>query len=116
MHEVTVTQDILEKALDAAKVNNAKAITKIRIKVGDFTGFDPGCISFYFELMAKDTIAEGAVLEFEKIPLSLNCSACDLTFTPEDFPLSFACPACGNTRNRLVSGKELSVEDMEIDV
>ncbi|MCD6309452.1 MAG: hydrogenase maturation nickel metallochaperone HypA [Candidatus Eremiobacteraeota bacterium] len=115
MHELSITREILDKVLIAAKANNAKSVNKIHIKIGDFTGFVPDCIEFYFDLLAKNTIAENAVLEFERIPLVLYCSECDYKFTPSGFPLSFACPRCNVVRNELISGKELSIEDIEID-
>ncbi|MCL5773346.1 MAG: hydrogenase maturation nickel metallochaperone HypA, partial [Firmicutes bacterium] len=81
MHELSITQNILDIILKEAEKNAAKKITKVNLKIGDFTFIEPECVSHYFELLAKDTPASGALLEIERVPLKFRCKTCSLEFT-----------------------------------
>ena len=60
MHELAVTQSILKICIDEGEKYNVKRIKKLNIKVGELTDLVPSCISYYFKIVAKDTIAEEA--------------------------------------------------------
>jgi hydrogenase nickel incorporation protein HypA/HybF len=113
MHELGVTQTILDIALDAARANDAPRITRINIAVGALNGVVEESMRFYFEFLAKGTAAEGAELALEVLPAKGECRACSRDFlVPE---LSWTCPHCGASGLRIVQGKELRVTSIEVD-
>ena len=70
-------------------------------------------VQFYWDAIARDTIAEGAELHIERVPASLRCLSCDHTF-----PLNgrdYACPACGEGRVVAEGGKEFRLESIEVE-
>jgi hydrogenase nickel incorporation protein HypA/HybF len=113
MHEMTITQGILEIVLDTAAKNKAKKVSSVTLIVGSLAQVVPDCVSFYFEIMTKDTIADGAELVIKDIPAKAECTKCGAVFEAED--MSLKCPECGELLGRLISGRELSVESIDID-
>jgi hydrogenase nickel insertion protein HypA len=73
MHEMSVTQAMLDLALEHAK---GQRITDIHLRLGRLSGIVPESVEFYFEYLSKDTLAEGARLHFETAPLEMTCMDC----------------------------------------
>ncbi|MDD4879289.1 MAG: hydrogenase/urease maturation nickel metallochaperone HypA [Candidatus Omnitrophica bacterium] len=62
-------KDIFEDLLRLGREQNAKKITKVYLKMGDFTEINEDVLKFFFEEKGKGTILEGARIEIEKSPM-----------------------------------------------
>jgi hydrogenase nickel incorporation protein HypA/HybF len=113
MHELGVTENIVNIALAKAGEAQANKVIKINLVVGELSGFVPDCIQFYFDSLSKDTIAQGAVLHFESVPTQLRCRDCSTTFSPLD--TLWTCPECRGQSIEIFKGRELYVESMEVE-
>ena len=113
MHELAITQSMLDLVVEQAKKVKAKRVEKINLVIGEMSGIVGECIDFYFEFMSKDTIAHGAILSFKKIPIQVCCSNCGQLFTPKE--LDWSCPSCQNRGIEIVTGKELYIESIEVE-
>jgi hydrogenase nickel incorporation protein HypA/HybF len=113
MHEMTITQSIMDIVLDTAKEKDAKKVTSVTLVVGSLSQVVPDCVAFYFEIMTKDTIAEGAEFIVKEVPATAECAKCGTVFEAED--MSLQCTKCGELFGKLISGRELSVESIDID-
>jgi hydrogenase nickel incorporation protein HypA/HybF len=114
MHELPVTESILKIANDAAREAGAQRITVVHLLVGDLSGVVDDSIQFYFDILSKDTAAEGAVLRIQRVPGQATCLDCGSGWTVAP-PLSPVCPGCGGPRVRVSGGRELRVESIEVD-
>lgn len=112
MHELSVTQGILNLALDAA--HGAGRIVAIDLLVGELTSFVDDSIQFYFDILGKGTAAEGALLRIRREPASAVCGQCGHAFRV-GAPLPPGCPACGSSHLRITGGSALRVESIEIE-
>ena len=113
MHELGITESIVNIALDKAKEAQASKIVKINLVIGELSGFVPDCIEFYFDFLSKDSIVEGAVLNFELAPAQLRCRNCSATFRPQD--TLWNCPKCQSQSLEVTGGRELYIESMEVE-
>jgi hydrogenase nickel incorporation protein HypA/HybF len=113
MHEMTITQGIIDIALDSAKKADATKINAVNLTIGTLSQVVPDCIEFYFEIMTKDTIAEGATLNINNIEARARCSACGHEFSAEDMILR--CPECGDILGELITGREMAVDSIDVD-
>ncbi|MFP3898770.1 MAG: hydrogenase maturation nickel metallochaperone HypA [Dehalococcoidia bacterium] len=113
MHELGITESILNIAL--AKANEAKAgkILHINLVIGELSGFVPDCIQFYFDFLGRDTAAEGAGLHFELVPTELRCRDCNAVFHGED--IAWSCPTCGRGNVEICRGREFYIESLEVE-
>lgn len=112
MHEVSLMESALEAAVRHAKGQNAKRIHAITLDVGALSGVVPEALEFAFEAVTRGTMADGATLTVNAIPLACHCAACDLEFEAED--LTAACPACGAWSPDVRRGQELLLAALEV--
>jgi len=114
VHELPITEDILKIALSHGEKNGAKKIVRIYLSIGELTDLIDEWVQRYFDYLAKDSIAEGAELIIERIPIRVLCDECDEAFEVDKKTMSFACPNCGEKSAQLISGREFTVKSIEI--
>ena len=113
MHEMAVTQSILDIAVQHAQQAGASRITRIHLVVGEMSGIVDDSMQLYFDFLSKDTMAESAQLSFDRRPAVYRCRECNTTYHPEGF--SWECPACDTLSFEVISGREFQVESIEVD-
>jgi hydrogenase nickel incorporation protein HypA/HybF len=113
MHELGVTENIVNIALAKAGEAQASKVIQINLVIGEMSGFVPDCIQFYFDSLSKDTIAQEAVLNFESVPTQLRCRNCSTIFHPQD--TLWCCPKCGEQSIEIFKGRELYIESVEVE-
>lgn len=113
MHELGVTENIVNITLAKAGEAQANKVIQINLVVGELSGFVPDCIQFYFDSLSKNTIAQGAALHFESVPAQLRCRDCSTIFHPQD--TLWSCPKCGGQSVEIFKGRELYIESVEVE-
>ena len=113
MHELSITENILEIALRHAESNNATRITNLHLVIGQMASIVDDSVQFYWDIIAKDTIAAGARLEFKRIPAEFLCQNCSQRYYPSDD--DFSCPNCNCLEVKLVSGDQFFLEAIDIE-
>ena len=113
MHEMAVTQSILDIALDHAERVEATRVTDLFLVVGQLSSIVDDSVQFYWNIVSEETICEGARLHFERIPAQMVCLECgasyDLTGGLE------GCPVCDSFRVRVSGGEEFRLESIEVE-
>ena len=113
MHELTITESILEIALRHAAEADAKKITDIHLVIGHISSIIDDSVQFYWDIVSDGTVAQGAVLHFLRVRIEILCQACGEGYHPEELDLS--CPACGSRDVRVVAGEEFRLEAIEVE-
>ena len=114
MHELAVTQSILDIALRHAEQAGAQRILAINLVIGDLTGFVDDSIQFYFGFLSEDTLAQGARLNFERVPPLARCHECGAEYAPPNSRI-WICPECEALGGEVVAGREFSVTSIEVE-
>lgn len=122
MHELAITQAILDTALHHAEQAQATTIRALYLRLGELSGLAPDSIQFYFEIISRGTRAEGARLFFTRFTPRAKCRACGamraLTFEPNEWSREFAelnnC-ACGANDYELNGGTGCFLDEMEAE-
>jgi hydrogenase nickel incorporation protein HypA/HybF len=114
VHEMSVTQNVMEIVLQQAKEAGATRVKSVKLRFGTLTSIVPDCVAFYFEQMTPGTLAEGAKLDVEMVPLRLKCGQCGEEFEGQD-ELDVTCPKCGNPFTETLSGREMEVASIDVD-
>jgi hydrogenase nickel incorporation protein HypA/HybF len=115
MHELPVTESILNIALKHASKADVKKIISISLKVGEMSDLEDEWIQKYFDYLSKDTMAEGAKLRIERVPVTMRCNSCSEVYQVNIRENGdFKCPACSCDSTEMVSGREYHVKDMEV--
>lgn len=111
MHELAITQGILQIALERA--GEAKRITDLYLVIGQLSSVVDDSVQFYWDIVSSGTIAESSSLHFQRIPATMECQDCQHRYTLGGDQL--ACPICGGRDVRLVAGDELYVDYIEVE-
>jgi hydrogenase nickel incorporation protein HypA/HybF len=110
MHELAITQNLVEIALTPAENRRVKGIT---IVVGELSGVVEDSVRFCFDAVSADTMASGAVLTFHKVPAYIRCAQCTFEFRLDDS--NWACPQCGNLGGQVMQGRECYIESLDVE-
>ena len=73
MHEMPVTQTLLNMALEHAR---GRRVTDVYLQVGKMSAIIPDSVEVFFDYLSKDTLAEGAKLHFTMMPVEMTCQDC----------------------------------------
>lgn len=111
MHELPITESILKIVLDAA---GNRRVSAINLVIGDLSSMVDDSVQFYFDILSKGTVAEHAILNFQRQPGAVMCWSCGNSFVTRA-PLPPACPECSSTRLQVTGGRALRVESIEVD-
>jgi hydrogenase nickel incorporation protein HypA/HybF len=114
MHELSVAQALVEQVEDLARQHRASGVHLIRVRVGPLAGVVPEMLATAFPLAAAGTRAEAARLELVDAPIRVRCPSCHAE--TEARPNKLVCGACGEWRTEVVSGSELILETVELDI
>lgn len=114
MHELSIIANLFKILETKAAEKNAVRITAVYLKVGVLSGAVPELLQTSFDMYKKDTIASGAVLHTETVPLKTECEVCQAVTTKDDFV--FLCSRCGSPRLKTLSGTELLLEKIDMEV
>lgn len=105
--------DAMKIILDKAKENNAEKINSITVKIGELSGVMPEALTFAFEIISKDTIAEGSLFQIDRVKATAACRDCGCTFEIDHY--NKLCPKCNKYSNNILTGYELYIDSMEVD-
>jgi len=114
MHELGVTQSILDIALRHAKQAGAIHIKEVNLVIGELSSIVDDSIQFYWDMISEGTIAHGATLHFTRIPATLRCEQCG-----HEFPLNherYTCPVCKSKKVIVAGGEEFYLESIDVDL
>jgi hydrogenase nickel incorporation protein HypA/HybF len=113
LHELSITQSILEIVLEQARTNEANEVVRVDLVIGRLTGIVSDSVRLYFGILAEDTIARGAELRFEEIETSLRCRDCNTTFLADGD--IWSCPACKGLSAEIIAGRECHVKSIVVN-
>ncbi len=114
MHELSVTESILQTVLESAKKHNVTRIVKIHLEVGELNDLKGEWIQHYFDTLSRDTLAEGAEIVVHSKPSEFTCHDCGECFTVHLRSVTeVKCPGCGGNNCSLSGGSEFYIRDME---
>lgn len=66
MHEKSLTDNLIKKIIELAAKEKAKKVTKVSVKLGALSHMSKDHFKEHFDISAKGTIAENALIEAEE--------------------------------------------------
>lgn len=111
MHELSISSAIVDTAVRHAR---GRRVTLVSMTVGALRQVVPHSLEFYFEIVGRGTLCEGARLEQTLVPARARCGGCGHGWELEPLPV-FRCPRCGDAAAEVLSGNELEVESIEVE-
>lgn len=115
MHELQVTERILDVVLEHARRGGAKKVVYVHLTIGELSDLEAEWIQHYFDYLSRDTLADGARLKVRRAPIVARCEDCGAEFeVARDDIGSAGCPECDGKALHLVSGREYRIDHLEV--
>ncbi len=113
MHELALSQGIVDVIREQAEAKGFARVKTIRLVIGSLSHVEPEAIAFGFDAVSRGTVAEGAVLDIERPAGAAFCLACE---KPVPLAQRFdPCPDCGGHQLVVTGGEELRVKELEVE-
>ena len=114
MHELAVTESILNIAVEHAQAAGATRVTNIHLVIGQLSTIVDDSIQFYWDIITENTLCAESKLDFKRIAAKMQCLECNREY---DLNSSLTpCPACGSLNVKIISGEEFFIESIDIDI
>lgn len=108
MHELGITQSIVDAVLDAVDEPDIRCV---HLEIGQLSGVVPDAVRFCFELVADGTRLEAARLDIAEPAGRGECRSCGREV--EMAELIARCP-CGSVDIAVLAGQELRIKAVEV--
>ena len=110
MHEMALATSVVDIAVRHAE---GRKVTVVSVRIGGMRQVVPHSLEFYFGICGKDTLCDGARLEYEVVETRLRCNTCAHEWEP-DMPFFF-CPSCASSDCAIVAGEEFEIESIDVE-
>lgn len=122
MHEFSVMTQIVESILEEANKRDAKKVEQVDLEIGEFTMLGDEQMKFAYEVLSKDSILQGSVLQVTHRKGKIKCGSCgyegDMS-VPEDSPHRsvpiLECPKC-HSPAKIIEGRECFIRNIRMVV
>ena len=113
MHEMSICEGILQVMEEQAIAQQFTRVKAVRLEIGPLSGVELEALRFGFEVVTRESLADGAELEIIEMPGTAWCLNC-----AKGVPIQQrfdACPDCGSYELQITGGDELRIKDLEVD-
>ncbi|MET1413746.1 hydrogenase maturation nickel metallochaperone HypA [Roseibium sp. HPY-6] len=112
MHEMSLCEGIRNVIEDQAKQHAVNRVTRVRLELGRFGGVEKDALHFAFDVVMRNSVAEGAELVVIDLPGRALCYDCmeEVTIEHRFDP----CPSCGGGKLMPQGGDEMRIKDLEV--
>ena len=114
MHELAICQALITQVTDLATERSATSVSDIFVSVGPLSGVESALLQNAFPVAAAGTVADGAELHIDSLPVRVHCKDCDAE--SEVSANRLLCAQCGTWKTRLVSGDDLLLTRVELEI
>ena len=112
MHEMSLAEGVLQLIEDAARKQQFEKVTTVWLEIGQLSGVEVEAMSFCFDVVTRDSIADGARLEIIALPGAGWCMKCAMTVPMAE--VFGECPQCGGHQMQVTGGTEMRVKELEV--
>lgn len=113
MHEMSLAQSMLQLIEDSAKANGFSRVKTVWLEIGALAGVEAEAMRFCFDMVVKDTLADGANLQIVATEGQGWCHTCGKTV-----PIQLRydpCPLCGGYQVQASGGTEMKLKELEVE-
>lgn len=113
MHELAVTESILDIAVKYARQAEARHVTDLYLVIGRLSSIVDDSVQFYWDMLSENTLCAGSKLHFERVPAKMICLNCEQEYAL-DGELT-PCPNCGSAQVKVLTGDQFYLDSIEIE-
>src|SRR5437868_1351301 len=115
MHELSIALSILDLAAEEARRRCTAGVAAIHLRLGPLSGVVREALLSAYELAREGSPLPDAELVIEPVPVVVFCPSCAARRALPDTQ-ELRCPVCATPTPEVVSGRELEIAALEIEV
>ncbi|TVZ40509.1 hydrogenase nickel incorporation protein HypA/HybF [Alteromonadaceae bacterium 2753L.S.0a.02] len=112
MHEMSLCEGVLQVLEDTAAQQQFQRVIRVWLEIGQLAAVEKNAMSFCFDVVTRNTLAEGAQLEIIEVKAEAWCLQCASVVTITQ--RYDACPKCGSYQLQINGGDELKIRELEV--
>ncbi len=114
MHELSIVDALIEQVgHEVERSGHDGQIRRLDLRIGRLAGVNCDSLRFAFELLAPDTIIEGAEIHIAEPKAISHCHDCGAEVEIDE--LEIECPKCHGRNITIEGGQELLLESIELE-
>jgi hydrogenase nickel incorporation protein HypA/HybF len=113
MHEMSLCEGVLQVLQTEAKTQGFSKVMTVWLEIGDLSSVEPEAMFFSFDVVTRNSLADGAKLEIINVPGHAWCMHCSKTVViKQRFD---ECPDCGGFQLQVTGGDEMKIKELEVE-
>lgn len=113
MHEMSICEGVLLALEAEAKIHNFTKVKTVWLEIGDLSSVEPEALHFSFDVVTKNSLADGATLKIANVAGAAWCMQCSKSVTIKQ--RYDECPTCGSHQLQVTAGDEMKIKELEVD-
>ena len=113
MHEMSLAESVLQIIEDTARAEGYARVKTVWLEIGQLAMVEKESMRFCFDVVTRDSIAQGARLEIIETAGQGWCMECARTVAVT--ARYEACPHCGSVQIEVTGGEEMRVKELEVE-
>ncbi|MDX1344890.1 MAG: hydrogenase maturation nickel metallochaperone HypA [Sedimenticolaceae bacterium] len=110
---MAISESIVQIIEEQAEAKNFSGVRTVWLEIGRFAGIEVEALRFTFEVVSRNSVAEGSSLEIIEIPGSAWCMECGKNV---DIQQRFdPCPECGGFQVQVSGGDGMRIKELEVN-
>lgn len=113
MHEMSLCEGIVQVLEAQARAQSFSRVKAVWLEIGALAGVEIEALRFCFDVVCRDTLAEGADLYIDEIPGQGWCMNC-----AKSVPVRRRydpCPHCGGYQVQVTGGDQMRIRELEVE-
>ncbi|MDB1122377.1 hydrogenase maturation nickel metallochaperone HypA [Vibrio algarum] len=112
MHEMSLCESLIQVIEEQAKAQGFNKVKTVFLEIGTFAGIEIDALTFCFDVVCRETMADSATLEIIELPGTAWCFDCgkEVTISTRIDP----CPECSGYSLQTKSGDEMRIKELEV--
>lgn len=116
MHELALTRSVVQVVTEEAERAGAQRVRAVHLTIGYARDIVDELFEGCFEFLARGTVAQGAELVIERVPLMVRCKGCGLVYHIDvRNDATWPCPRCAQKDYEVTCGMEFQISKIEVE-
>lgn len=111
MHEIAITTALMNVVSKEVQRCGGGRVTEITMSVGGLQSVEPHSIKSCFDFLSEGTIMDGAVLNIDRLPVTVYCNVCRKEYFSDK---NFRCQNCGGSDVSIAASGGMTVSNIVV--
>lgn len=113
MHEMSIVEHLFGVIDEIVEKEQLRSVQRINVEIGGMRQIVPELFQFAFDAAKERTVAAGAELVMNFVPIRARCNACAAEFEVQLH--EYVCPSCSSPDVTVTAGKDILITAIEGD-